>query len=110
MNPIYQRIKEEQKDRALRIRKAKSLRKDAAYEAATDDEKQFALPDWQIRKLGQEYRHWHIAICERRGRTRDQIESPREDNLPNEKEIERIKQQVDQEVAEAQEMQEVSNG
>jgi hypothetical protein len=38
-----------------------------------------------------DYRHHHIAYCELRGRTRDQIEKPREDNKPNEYEINRIK-------------------
>lgn len=36
-------------------------------------------------------RCYHIAYCELRGRTRDQIEKPREDNPPNESFIQRIK-------------------
>jgi len=38
-----------------------------------------------------EYRHRHIAYSELRGKTRDQIEKPKENNLPNEKAIEKIK-------------------
>lgn len=38
-----------------------------------------------------EYRNTHIAYCELRGRTRDQIEKPREGNNPNEAMIKRIK-------------------
>ena len=37
------------------------------------------------------FRHHHIAYCELRGRTRDQIERPAENNLPNEAWIARIK-------------------
>lgn len=40
-----------------------------------------------------EYRHHHIAYCELRGRTRDEIESPRDGNEPNESHINRIKEQ-----------------
>lgn len=38
------------------------------------------------------YRHHHIAYSELRGRTRDQIERPKEDNKPNEKVIAQIKE------------------
>ena len=37
------------------------------------------------------YRHYHIAYCELRGKTRDQIEKPGEYHKANELEIERIK-------------------
>jgi hypothetical protein len=39
-----------------------------------------------------EYRNHHIAYCELRGKTRDQIEKPRVDNPPNERIIKRIKE------------------
>ena len=42
---------------------------------------------------GWNYRHHHIAYCELRGRTRDQIERPREGNEPNETKIQRIKEE-----------------
>jgi len=38
-----------------------------------------------------EYRHYHIAYCELRGRTRDQIEKPRRGNEVNEQLIQNIK-------------------
>lgn len=38
------------------------------------------------------YRHHHIAYSELKGRTRDQIEKPRQDNLPNEEKIQEIKE------------------
>ena len=38
------------------------------------------------------YRHHHVAYSELRGRTRDQIEKPKEDNKPNETLITQIKE------------------
>jgi hypothetical protein len=38
------------------------------------------------------FRHFHIAYCELRGKSRDQIEVPRENNEPNEKLIREIKE------------------
>jgi hypothetical protein len=50
---------------------------------------------WQLRvslnSLQWEYRHHHIAYCELRGRSRDEIESPKENNEPNEDLIQKIK-------------------
>ncbi len=43
-------------------------------------------------KLSRDYRHHHIAYCELRGRTRDQIEKPGKFNLPDEREIQAIKE------------------
>jgi hypothetical protein len=40
---------------------------------------------------GKDYRNHHIAYCELRGKTRDQIEKPKQDNPPSEYEIKRIK-------------------
>lgn len=44
--------------------------------------------------LSREFRHLHIAYCELRGRTRDQIEKPREGNEPNEKLIDAYKKTI----------------
>lgn len=41
----------------------------------------------------QKYRCYHIAYCELRGKTREQIEIPRENNLPNQYTIDKIKQE-----------------
>ena len=43
-------------------------------------------------------RHHHIAYSELRGRTRDEIEQPHEDNLPNESAIRAIKDKYVQDV------------
>lgn len=42
--------------------------------------------------LSQDYRHHHIAYCELRGRTREQIEKPGKFHLPNESKIQAIKE------------------
>ena len=41
----------------------------------------------------QNYRHHHIAYCELRGKTREQIERPRQDNQPSEYMIQEIKKE-----------------
>lgn len=46
---------------------------------------------WQDVYDSIDYRHYHIAYCELRGKTREQIEKPRQDNLPNENKIRNIK-------------------
>jgi hypothetical protein len=52
-------------------------------------------PTWKFQgdllRLVPSYRHHHIAYSELRGKTREQIERPREDNLPNEDWIQEIK-------------------
>ena len=47
----------------------------------------------QLQRLQREYRHHHIAYCELRGRTRDQIERPKDNHLPNEMRINEIKEE-----------------
>jgi predicted nucleotidyltransferase component of viral defense system len=49
--------------------------------------------NFEIWKTSYEHRHHFIAYCEMRGRTRDQIEKPRENNLPYESKIAKIKEQ-----------------
>ena len=50
--------------------------------------------EYNIKKLKFEFRHYHIALSEMRGTPRDQIEKPRKNNKPNEKYIERIKDEL----------------
>ena len=47
-----------------------------------------------IYQLKYYFRHTHIAYCELRGRTRDQIEKPSNVNKANEKYIEKIKKEI----------------
>jgi hypothetical protein len=78
------------KEEALLIRKLKfSLKqknriKDPTLEKVYNEA-------WKLPSLRFNYRHQHIAYCEVRGRTRDQIEKPRPNNLPKEKFIETYK-------------------
>lgn len=46
---------------------------------------------YELLGLSDDFRHKHIAYCELRGRTRDQIEKPHENNLPDENRIKEIK-------------------
>ena len=56
--------------------------------------KELGLALWRIQdkidRKRYEFRHRHIAYCQLRGRERTAIEVPAENNLPNEKYIERI--------------------
>ena len=63
------------------ICKFKQMQKDLATKIKADH------IDWD----SVTFRHQHIAYCELRGRDRKQIEQPREDNLPNETWIDKIK-------------------
>ena len=77
------------KNLALRIREFKNKRK-------LPNRGELTL--WQIEssitKDKYHYRHHHIAYCEMKGRTRDQIEKPSKYNLPNQKYIEQIKEKI----------------
>lgn len=77
------------KETGIEIRSQKNLRK---------EEKRGNLSLWsiesKIQKLKYEYRHHHISLCEMRGRTRDQIEKPSENNLPNQKYIDQITEKL----------------
>lgn len=75
----YKKFKEEQKERATQLKKYKRNR--ACYYS-------------EIYKLKYEYRHLHIALCELRGRKREQIEKPADNNRPNETYIEKLKTQI----------------
>ena len=82
---LLHKVKEEQKVIAREIRQLKSSRK---------QDKRNGRALWSIEadiwKRKFRYRHTHIAYCEFRGRTREQIERPREDNLPVQQEIDKI--------------------
>lgn len=91
------KIKEEQKLLAVKIRALKSSRKQGnrkgrplyQIEADVDTNKY-------------KYRHVHIAYCEMRGRTRDEIEKPRIDNPASQSRIDKYKkewmEQIDEDV------------
>ena len=73
MNYTLKAVKAYLKELALDIRKMKNSRKEYTFGHVPG-----------LDEARHEYRHLHIAYCEFRGRERDQIESPKDDNLPNE--------------------------
>lgn len=85
-----QELKQYQKDLAQAIRTSNN----GNYEGETPYNKFCKKYELKFIPGGMsyEFRHNHIAYCELRGRTRDQIEKPAENNLPNETYIEKIKQ------------------
>jgi len=93
MHPLTQ-IKIEQKERGLTIRSLKKQRK------GNKTENELSNILWDLYKSRNEFRHTHIAYCEVRGRTREQIETPREDNRPNEDKITKIKEEITRRIEE----------
>ena len=85
MNPI-KKLKQELKDIALTIKTLKQGRKPKNY----DEKIHSSL--WRLDYIRSDYRHKHIAYCELRGTPRHLIETPREDNKPNENKITKIKE------------------
>jgi len=83
-------VKEEQKERARRIRNGKRVRKPHLLEQSPE----FAEDLAALVRNRYEYRHWHIARCELCGTAREAIERPGPYNRPNESYIERIKQRI----------------
>lgn len=86
---MYREIKEKQKERATKITALKSSRK-----LSNRGKRDLSDIQLDIDKLKYEFRHTHIAYCEIRGRKREQIEKPAENNLPNEKYISEIKKDI----------------
>ena len=83
--PIWE-LKQYLKDKAIGIRNIKdtikSTMRSGDYAGYMQGELNY--------KLKPDYRHHHIVYCELRGKTRDQIEKPGKDNLPNEGKIKEI--------------------
>ena len=93
MNPLHD-LKEYQKDLASAIRLSNSHRRNKddnlinqPYREICEKYGKCFIPGG----LSWEFRHHHIAYCELRGRTRDQIEIPGEKNLPNNNYVNEIK-------------------
>lgn len=79
MSKTIQNIKQELKALAATIKTTRPEFKDAQRSG----ESLWKL-DQTIKSSIYNFRHKHIAYCLLRGRTRDQIEQPTEENLPNE--------------------------
>lgn len=86
------------KEKALQIRKLKLSLKQKNRLKDPTLEKIYVDEAWMLPSLRFNYRHQHIAYCEVRGRTREQIEKPRPDNLPKEKLIQEYKSKLIAEV------------
>ncbi len=71
--------------RAVEIRETRKIYKDEQRKSG------WSYLAWGLQTMSREYRHHHIAYSELRGKTRDQIEKPRENNLPDEDIIKSIK-------------------
>ena len=83
----YPVLKQELKELAKEIRYWKSKRK-------LKERQELGLVQYQVEEAvdcrRNEFRHKHIAYCQLKGRTRQQIECPADDNLPNEDWIQEI--------------------
>lgn len=88
MGPKRLELKNYLKELAIEIREFKTKHKEIQRENCGGGSEY--LPDIYHRQVT--YRHHHIAYSELRGKTRDQIEKPRENNLPNEDRIKKIKE------------------
>jgi len=78
------KMKEELKELAKRIKNGKSGRKPRFRNKGNRNH-------WEYLYIHRyKFRHMHIAYCMIRGRSRDQIEVPREGNLPSDEYIESI--------------------
>jgi len=75
-----------------RIEMSKAIReKTAALKQMQKGGKCCSIPMFELYRIKTEFRSYHIAYCELRGRTRDQIEKPKQDNPANERLIAIIK-------------------
>ena len=97
MRPMQQ-FKVEQKKLAQEIRKLKSQRKESDCGYVRN-----------LEMYRDDYRHHHIAYCELRGRTREQIEIPRKGNEPNNGYVDTIKEKWLNKLREYEQAQEVDH-
>lgn len=100
---LKNKIKEEQKTLALKIRRGKFLRKPINRETMTDEEKSHYIWSYKDKDyflndkvdwLSEDYRHRHIVYCNMFNNTPyEKIETPRDDNLPNSHIINKIREE-----------------
>ena len=91
------KIKKEQKELALQIRRGKSLRKpDSRTDVTKEDKKLYyyggSFEDWNVFLLSRKYRHRHIAYCTMFNNTQyGLIEQPRYGNKPSSRDLDKYK-------------------
>jgi hypothetical protein len=96
---LKNKIKEEQKDLALKIRRGKYLRKPAHRVNISDEDKKLYysygdFANWNVERLSQKYRHKHVVYCNMFNNTPyDKIEQPRDNNPLSSNELEKYKKE-----------------
>ncbi len=108
---LKRKIKEEQKTLALQIRRGKFLRKPDNRKDITKEDKRLYystygdptfFATWRVEALGWEYRHRHITYCNMFNNTPiSLIEQPRDDNSPDGKKLEKIREEWEGQIDEA---------
>lgn len=88
---MFKEIKERLQGYATEIRTLKRRRKETC-----------GSEEGKINQLKYHFRHIHIAYCEVRGRTREQIERPSIHNQPNQSYIDKIKKEILQKIQDDQ--------
>lgn len=84
---MFKEIKERLKSYAKEIRTLKNRRKETC---GSEEDK--------ILQLKYHFRHIHIALCETRGRKREEIEKPSIHNPANQSYIDKIKKEIQQKI------------
>ena len=103
---LKRKIKQEQKDLALKIRRGKFLRKPKNRKDVTKEEKKLffygsTFQPWEVEALSRKYRHNHIIYCNMFNKTPyDKIEVPRDDNSPNSSLLENIREEWEKQLDE----------
>lgn len=90
---MFTEIKERLKNYATEIRTLKGKRK-----LQNRGKLNLSEIESKILNLKYHFRHIHIALCEVRGRTREQIEKPAIHNTPNQSYIDQIKKEILQKI------------
>lgn len=94
MKKIYE-LKQILKDKAKYIKTSRNTARDFKQKGNGQKAHEIHL---SLLSFSFVYRHYHIAYCELRGRTRDQIEKPLRANPLNEERIKKIKEEFAWEV------------
>ena len=103
---LKNKIKEEQKDLALKIRRGKFLRKPKNRTDVTKEDKKLffygsEFEPWEVKTLSRTYRHRHIIYCHMFNNTPyDKIEMPRDNNSPEAYLLEKIRENWEKELDE----------
>jgi len=104
---LKNKIKQEQKLLAQKIRRGKFLRKPDNRKNVTKEDKTFyyysgCYDDYKVQCLSEDYRHKHIIYCNMFNKTPyDKIEQPSSDNTPRAFTLEKIQKEWESQLDEA---------